>query len=104
MATKGSEKGEEKDSGKKGVENFLKRQYQARQAKKEREDLLASGNTQSGKYGTAKKRIGGIDQNYGSARVTNSEKKARNDEIYISDVSYGDAMNYLHNELHKLQL
>lgn len=37
-----------------------------------------------------------------------SEKKVsletEEGEIYITDVAYGDALNYLHDELHKIKL
>ena len=32
------------------------------------------------------------------------EKDEAKVEVYIQDVTYGDALNYLHDELHKLKL
>lgn len=34
----------------------------------------------------------------------NEEEIINNDLIYISDVTFGEAVNYLHGELHKLDL
>jgi len=128
-------------STKKGMDSFIKRQIQARQTKKEKEQLLAQGNTQHRVILNAKseknekmnekneKNNAKTDKiedssakktkitqpkefNFNSNRQTNSEKKSekkeeilrKNEEIYISDVSYGDALNFLHAELHKLKL
>lgn len=99
------------------MDTFLKRQVQARQAKKEKEQLLAQGVTQSG---ASKKKLEDSSakktrvtqpkefqfaSNRGNASDKKVEKKEEKiEEIYISDVTYGDALNYLHAELHKLQL
>lgn len=114
MTTKTSEKNDENTS-KKGVEGFLKRQYQARQTRMEKEQLLAQGNTQNttnNKPSAKKTRATKPKEfNFASNKQLNSEKKDQKndqketkDDVYISDTTYGDALNYLHAELHKIDL
>lgn len=86
----------------KGVNTFIKRQAMARQAKIEKERILAKGTTQNS---ASKKNLKTKEkkENWGSERKKTEENDFKT-EIYISEVSYGDALNYLHDELHKMHI
>lgn len=89
----------------KGVDSFIKRQAMARKAKIEKERILAKGTTQNSASKKNLKTPKEKTENWASERKKiNTEENEMRNEIYVSDVTYGDALNYLHDELHKMHI
>jgi hypothetical protein len=95
----------------------LKRQIQARQAKEEREILLSQGNTQHVNSMQGKKERITIPKEFNFAKnssqnISNANTEKRSilekevDESFgrLSEFTYGEAINFLHERLVRLEI